>query len=178
MQSWRETVQGGQDGLDCRLQYTKAHVTSLWCGSQQHLKKLPAWPHHNAFEGEQLPAWDPGKVKLPGRSAKKGNCRTSSQSLANKIPELHPGSCSLQFTFEDPSLSFLPPSLSCKARDVAIASGGLPSLGPRAGPQGQRENSCSLNWSRKQNYPQHTPTHTPHPHTIPPSFVGNLSLGL
>lgn len=44
--------------------------------------------------GKQLPAWDPGKVKLPGFSAKKNDCKTRPENLTNKILEFYPNSCS------------------------------------------------------------------------------------
>lgn len=44
--------------------------------------------------GKQLPAWDPGKVKLPGLSARKSDCKTRAENLTNKILEFYPNSCS------------------------------------------------------------------------------------
>lgn len=44
--------------------------------------------------GKQLPAWDPGKVKLPGFAARKRDCKTRAENLTNKISEFYPNSCS------------------------------------------------------------------------------------
>lgn len=52
---------------------------------------------HQRFKcslGKQLPAWDPGKIKLPGFSARKRDCKTRAENLTNKILEFYPNSCS------------------------------------------------------------------------------------
>lgn len=154
-------------------------MTSLWCGSQQRTKKLTVRPHHNAF-------WVGGKNYLPGILGKLNFLdalprkaiveqapRVLQTRFRNRIQAAAVCSSPLRVP---PSL---PPSLSCKAGDVAIANGGLPSLGPRAGPPGQRERTVApLIEAENKTTPdthQHTP---PHSHTILPSFVGKLSLGL
>ena len=58
------------------------------------VKNVHFHPRLKCGLGKQLPAWDPGKVKLPGFSARKSDCKTRAENRTNKILEFYPNSCS------------------------------------------------------------------------------------
>lgn len=97
--------------------------------------------------GKQLPAWDPGKVKLPGLSAKKNDCKTRPENLTNKILEFYPNSCS--------SPSRIPDALGsdgCCNTKFEVSPVGCQKLAPR-----DKDRTVALLMGAENNPPPHPP---------------------
>lgn len=93
--------EGGREGhsvigpLGCwPLQCMRRIRTVYRCGRRFSERECPFHQRLTCNLGTQLPAWDPGKVKLPGVSARKSDYKTRAENLTNKILEFYPNSCS------------------------------------------------------------------------------------